>query len=37
MAGRMDVLRKFAVWIGVVVVNDAAGDASNILTAISFI
>ncbi len=31
----MDVLRKLAVGTGVVVVNDAAGDASNTLTAIS--
>ena len=33
VAGRMDVLRKFAVWVGVVVVSEAAGEASNTLTA----
>ena len=36
-AGRMDVLSKFAVWVGVVVVSEAAGEASNTLTAIPFI
>ena len=35
MAGRMDVPRKFPVWIAVAVVNDAAGMASGTLTAIS--